>query len=68
MSQCKYCKFFDAIHDGFENGYCKRYAPKPFALTDKEIVEWSFPFIKSSNWCGEFTEAENIEDKNVVAA
>ena len=56
--ECKTCAYFDPVHiAGYEgrdeyNGYCVRYPPVI------DFANWGnrcWPFVKTSDWCGEYT-------------
>ncbi len=51
---CSVCRFF--FPDPEEGGYCHRYAPRAVVsglLVDDEIAGIDWPWIPSTDWCGE---------------
>lgn len=53
---CYTCKFFENLFpEGSEEGWCRRYPPVLIDKTeDDSILQWSFPYMEPTNWCGEW--------------
>lgn len=59
VTNCGECRFFDPIDMDQEEGYCRRFAPRPRkaprdAMTPDptDVVSW-WPVVINEDWCGE---------------
>lgn len=61
--QCVTCKFFDRFARNPDYGLCRRYAPRPAWVN--QDAECAFPWVKNSDWCGEYeTDEEFLKNDN----
>lgn len=67
---CRTCRFYDFVSSLVEDteGYCRRNAPQPFLVTEKEnlnggyeeqVAQW--PLVKWNDGCGEWSENPLLE-------
>lgn len=61
---CCDCVFFDAIDNQLEEGFCRRYAPKPISISEESefsSIESRWPKVSYYDYCGEF--ARGMKDE-----
>lgn len=73
---CKSCRWFEAEPDYFdeedmsdelvaekdEYGFCRRHAPSPRQFDPAKCIEYSWPLVYDSQWCGEWQQRQEAKD------
>ena len=50
---CENCVYFRSDEEDINMGECRRYAPKPFRVTEDPINPTVWPNVACLEWCGE---------------
>jgi ribosomal protein L37E len=59
--QCNNCRWFDDQDRTRGHYVCRRYPPAYYDRQEKSGSHSGFPFVRSFDWCGEWTWTEEAE-------
>lgn len=58
------CEYSEVVDAGAATFRCRRYAPRPVAVSDETLGERHiWPVVLAEDWCGEFLERQPDDDE-----